>query len=148
MAQASARALLRRLGRHPAALLRRRLLSSVPAPSSSQVAPHGPSHLGGHGGSRGLSTWVGSHPRPRLPRRHHAAAPQVASRYPYSSASLALFSSPEMLALAVVCLTKQPFLYRSSESPAATASSDASTVASHSEAVRFIKSTFGKLEGM
>ncbi|KAK3120961.1 hypothetical protein QOZ80_8BG0644020 [Eleusine coracana subsp. coracana] len=157
MAQASAWALLRRLRRHrdpAAALLRRRLLSSVSESSSPGSLP-GTNHLGVHGGSRGLSAWVGSHPRPRHPRRQHVAATatraahQAASRYrpPLSATSLAFFPSPEMVVLAVGCLTNLPFLSCSSESPVAAASTEAGTVASHSEAVPLIKSAFGKLEG-
>ncbi|GJN39742.1 hypothetical protein PR202_gb28879 [Eleusine coracana subsp. coracana] len=122
MAQASAWALLRRLRRHrdpAAALLRRRLLSSVSESSSPGSLP-GTNHLGVHGGSRGLSAWVGSHPRPRHPRRQHVAA--TATRAAHQAAS-------------------------SSESPVAAASTEAGTVASHSEAVPLIKSAFGKLEG-
>ncbi|TVU43467.1 hypothetical protein EJB05_09942 [Eragrostis curvula] len=124
MAQASAWALLRRLRRHrdPAAtLLRRRLLSSSPASTSPGAHPC-PHQLGGCRGISGLSAWVGSHPRPRLPRRQHAAAAATATRAAHQAAS-------------------------SSESPVATASSEAGHVASHSEAVRFIKPAFGKLEG-
>ncbi|KAL6659494.1 hypothetical protein ACP70R_003534 [Stipagrostis hirtigluma subsp. patula] len=127
MAQASVSALLRRLRRHrdpAAALLRRRLLSSSPACSSPSALLE-PSRLGGGGGSgssSGLSASLGAHPRPRLPRRQHAAA--TAARAAHQAAA-------------------------SSGSAVATASSEAgtSTAASHPEIVEFIKSAFGKLEG-
>ncbi|RCV30190.1 hypothetical protein SETIT_6G074000v2 [Setaria italica] len=134
MAQASsAAALLRRLRRHrtgpaaAAALLPRRLISSDPVPASSSLgALPGPSHLLGDGGGSGCghSACSASHPRSRFPRRQHAAA--MATRAVHQAAS-------------------------SSECPAAAASSEArtstTTVASQSEIVDFIKSTFGKLEG-
>ncbi|CAL4996461.1 unnamed protein product [Urochloa decumbens] len=133
MAQASvATALLRRLRRHradPAALLPRRLISSDPAPASSSLgaAPR-PSHLSGYSGGSGggrSSAWLASHPRSRFPRRQHAIA--TTARAAHQAAS-------------------------SSESPAVEAPIEASTstttIASQSDIVDFIKSTFGKLEGL
>nr|AAL73532.1 hypothetical protein S250_18C08.21 [Sorghum bicolor] len=131
MAQASAlAALLRRLRRHrtPAAgtLPHRRLVSSTPAlaPASSSLGPlRLPGLLEGDGCGSGLSASLGSHPRPRLPRRHHAAA--TATRAAHQAAS-----SPESPAVA-----------------AASSEASSSTAASQSEIVDFIKSALGKLEG-
>ncbi|CAD6266537.1 unnamed protein product [Miscanthus lutarioriparius] len=137
MVQASAlAALLRRLRRHrtPAAarLLPHRLVSSAPtpapAPASSSLGPLPlPGLLEGDGCGRsgsGLSASLGSHPRPRLPRRHHAAA--TATRAAHQAAS-----SPESPAVAA----------------AASSEASTSTAASQSEIVDFIKSALGKLEG-
>ncbi|CAL5009896.1 unnamed protein product [Urochloa decumbens] len=134
MAQASAAAaLLRRLRRHrtgpAAALLPRRFISSDPAPASSSLgALPGTSHLSGDGGGSGggrSSAWLASHPRSRCPRRQHAAA--TATRAAHQAAS-----SSESLAV---------------EAPIE-ASTSTTTIASQSEIVDFIKSTFGKLEGL
>ena len=169
MAQASAAAaLLRRLRRHragpaaAAAILPRRLVSSDPSPAPSSLgAPPGPSHLsgdGGGGGGRGRSAWPASHPRPRFPRRQHAAAmatraaQNAASRWrcPRNCSSLASSILPKCW-LCWRLFNEAAILSCSPESPVTAASGDASTstatAASQSEIVDFIKSAFGKLEG-